>query len=132
MGLKKKDRKSRRDRDVTERSHGNARLDTVLRIVATDKTFEKTSDGNWVGRCIHCLSTLSVGPTGETVATIEHIVPVRTGGSNDDLKNLALACATCNNEKGVRHDPNYPRDPRAVEVIGSLLRRRKIRWRSAP
>jgi len=131
MGLKKKDKKSRRDRNTGDRSHGSARLELILMIAATDKTFERSTDGFWYGRCLHCSSSLRVGATGQTSASIEHIVPVSAGGSNSDMLNMALACISCNSEKGVRHDPNYPRDPRAVEVIESLLQRRLKRWREA-
>lgn len=131
MGLKKKDNKSRRDRETTERSHGSARLELIIKIASTDKTFEKYTDGFWYGRCLHCSSLLRVGSSGQTSASIEHIVPISAGGSNEDPLNLALACVGCNNEKGVRHDPNYPRDARAVEVIEALLQRRLKRWRTA-
>jgi len=128
LGLKKKGGRAKRGR-VPARSHGPARCDLVLRIAASDATFAASGDGGWLGRCLHCGSRLRVGPTGQTLATVEHIVPVSAGGSNVDLLNVALACVGCNNEKGVRHDPNYPRDPRAVEVIAALLRRRASQWR---
>lgn len=114
--------------EVEPRVKGLARQDKILEIVETDGTFEKGSSG-WVGSCLHCNTSIHVGVTGQSSATIEHIVPLCVGGSGSDLLNLALACSRCNNEKGIRHDPNYPSDPRAVEVVNTLLAKRKKRWR---
>ena len=44
--------------------------------------------------CMYCGATLTL----ET-ATIEHIVPL-AGNGLDDLRNMTLACATCNREAG--------------------------------
>ena len=60
--------------------------------------------------------------------TIEHIVP-RNHGGTDELDNLALACAGCNQEKGVRHDHKRANDPRLQAVIETLRVRRQERWR---
>lgn len=114
--------------DVEPRVKGLARQDRILEIVETDATFEACLSG-WIGRCLHCNTSIHVGPTGQSPATVEHIVPVCAGGSGSDLLNLALACSRCNNEKGIRHDPVYPSDPRAVEVVKTLLAKRKKRWR---
>lgn len=139
MGLKKKGNKKKRD--VAAHAHGPARLQQILDIVATDNTFEPIlasasayergphGEIGWKGRCLHCSAAIYVGCGGLTNATIEHIVPTSAGGSGTDLRNLALACSACNSEKGVRHDPNYGRNPRSTEIIHKLLATRKGRWR---
>ncbi|HEX2574095.1 MAG TPA: HNH endonuclease [Polyangia bacterium] len=105
----------------------------VLGIIATDNTFHKSDHRGaevWVGKCIHCNTHLVVGLDGVPIsqATIEHIVP-RTRGGTNDLENLALACARCNREKGIRHDPRRSDAARAQEVITRLQERRRQRWR---
>lgn len=105
----------------------------MLAIIATDDTFERVMTGAgeaWSGKCIHCNAHLVVGLDGEPVsrATIEHILP-RNHGGTDDLDNLALACARCNNEKGVRHDNKPKGDARLLEIIAKLAAKRKARWR---
>lgn len=103
----------------------------VLEIVATDATFERRRLRDreaWVGKCLHCNRKLLVSLEGDTEATIEHCLPQNHGGGNE-LTNLALACAPCNQRKGSRHDLKKPDDPRAREVIESLLARRRERWR---
>ena len=129
MGLKKKDNKSWRDKQVQNRTHGAARAKQILSIVGSDKLFSiVTRDGTFYeGPCIHCGTKLIVEFDGGTSATIEHIVPLSAAGSSVDISNLSLACKNCNNEKGVRHDPNYMRDPRSTEVINNLLSRREAR-----
>ena len=62
-------------------------------------------------------------------ASIEHIVP-RAHGGRDDLANLALACAACNHERGVRHDHHRRDDPKLLALIEQLQRRRRERWRA--
>jgi len=133
MGLKKKSRKKRELPDP--HAKGAARCRQALEIVATDNTFNLGFDSAgplWIGRCLHCNTAMYVRTNGGTDATVEHIVPTSKGGSGTDLMNLALACKECNNEKGVRHDQNYPRDKRACEVIGKLLEKRSERWRKPP
>jgi len=105
----------------------------ILDIVATDATFERTEYRGrevWLGKCLHCNAHLLVGLDGEPIsrATIEHIIPQAHGGT-DALENLALACARCNQGKGKRHDPHYPRDARAQELVTRLQARRRERWR---
>lgn len=105
----------------------------VLQIVATDRTFEPVEyDGcpAFAGKCIHCNRQLVVAADGAPLvrATIEHIVP-RTHGGGNDLGNLALACARCNHEKGVRHDRRRLDDPKLTEIVTRLQRRRRERWR---
>lgn len=115
------------------RPSGARRTALVLAVVRTDNTFEltKLNDGTelWVGRCIHCNRKLVVGQLGQTGATLEHIVPLSADGSPDDVRNLALACASCNNEKGIDHDPNVGRGGRSDEVIAALQEKRAKRWR---
>lgn len=105
----------------------------ILAIVATDSTFERAEQRGqavWIGKCLHCNAKLVVDESGEPIsrATIEHILP-RTHGGTDALANLALACARCNGEKGVRHDTRHRDDPRAKEIRERLLERRRARWR---
>ena len=66
---------------------------------------------------------------GSTNATIEHIVPLCDGGDPTDPRNLSLACASCNNEKGIRHDKHAGKGGRADEVIRALQEKRAHRWR---
>lgn len=113
-----------------------ARERTILAIVETDRTFVQETVGGrrlWVGRCIHCNSRLAIGLDGRPVsgATIEHLRPRHHGG-DEDLHNLALACASCNAEKGMHIDNRRRSDPRALEVVADALARRAARWRDAP
>lgn len=105
----------------------------ILAIVATDATFERTEHRGrevWLGKCLHCNAHLTIGLDGEPIsrATIEHIVPQVHGGGND-LGNLGLACARCNQNKGSRHDRHFHREPRVRELVERLLARRRERWR---
>ena len=106
-----------------------ARSTLVLGIVATDRTFGRDArvDG-YVGKCIHCRTKLVVSSRGETAATLEHVLPQSHGGT-DDLRNLALACARCNHEKGLRHDVRRANDPIFVELLTRLREERAKRWR---
>ncbi len=109
-----------------------SRATLVLGIVATDRTFAPDArvDG-FVGKCIHCRTKLVVTVRGETAATIEHVLPQSHGGT-DDLPNLALACARCNHEKGMRHDVRRANDPVFVELLERLRAERAKRWRAPP
>ncbi|MET0404109.1 MAG: HNH endonuclease [Cystobacter sp.] len=105
----------------------------ILDIVATDATFERTEHRGqevWLGRCLHCNTYLVIALSGEPIsrATIEHIVPQVHGGT-DDLGNLGLACARCNQGKGSRHDRHFHRDARVRDIVDRLLTRRRERWR---
>ena len=105
----------------------------LLEVAATDRTFEpKQIDGEQVleGKCIHCQRKLALRADGTPIngATLEHIVPKNHGGT-DDLENLAIACARCNSEKGLRHDHKRPDDPKLREVIQRLQERRRKRLR---
>lgn len=106
-------------------------------VVETDLTAERT-DGVWRARCLHCRTSLLLREDGEPLdgATLEHIVPrawfekrsaaalIAEFVGPDDPRNLALACARCNQSKGHGHDKNGPSDARAREVIVALLQRR--------
>ena len=103
----------------------------LLRVAATDRTFErKELDGEVVleGKCIHCQRKLALRADGAPIngATLEHIVPKNHGGT-DELENLAIACARCNSEKGLRHDHKRANDPKLQEVIERLQERRRKR-----
>ena len=104
-------------------------------------------DGIWSTRCLHCRSALQLHADGEPLglATLEHVVPQawfgrraasalteQVGADADDPRNLSLACARCNHDKGKGHDARGPRDARAREVIGALLDTRLLRWRPPP
>lgn len=83
----------------------------------------------WSGKCIHCNAKVFVDTDNSTSATIEHIKPLCDDGDPIDPRNLALACARCNNEKGVRHDKHAGEGGRADEVIAALQSKRAKRWR---
>ena len=114
----------------------NAKQRTILAIIATDTTFERAVAGErevWSGKCLHCNARLTVALDGQPIsrATIEHIVP-QTHGGTDDLRNLGIACARCNSEKGVRHDHKHRSDARLNEVVAKLTAKRQARWRDPP
>lgn len=103
---------------------------------ATDRTFELADlRGRPVlaGKCIHCNTKLVVDLEGREIsqATVEHILP-RTHGGDDSLENLAVACARCNGQKGVRLDPRRRDDPTLDRVISLLRERRRERMRPPP
>ena len=105
----------------------------LIRVAESDRTFErKEARGEVVleGKCIHCQRKLSLYLDGTPVndATLEHIVPKNHGGT-DDLDNLAIACARCNSEKGLRHDHKSQDDEKLNEVIATLQARRRDRLR---
>lgn len=105
------------------------------------------SGAGWTTRCLHCRSRLTAREDGtpEGHASLEHVVPqawfgkrtasmltARVGDDPDDARNLALACARCNQDKGKGPDARGPADARALEVVTALLDRRLMRWRPAP
>jgi hypothetical protein len=111
-----------------------SRAARVLSVVHTDRSFERKEvrgERVWVGRCIHCGSALVVSEDGATAATLEHIEPSTHGGT-DDVRNLALACARCNQRKGARLDVRRRDDPTLCAVIETLRQRRAARWRDDP
>ncbi|MEM1032040.1 MAG: HNH endonuclease [Myxococcota bacterium] len=101
----------------------------MLWSAATDRTFRRVEE-TLVGKCIHCRRRLAVSLRGTPVsaATLEHILPRHHGGT-DDLHNLAVACKSCNNLKGSRHDHRSADDPGLKRVVEGLLARRRERWR---
>ena len=103
----------------------------LLAAAVTDATFERqVLDGVrvWVGKCIHCGRKLVVGDDGRGLgeATLEHVWPQAQGGT-DDVRNLAVACARCNREKGKRHD--HLGGEGLARVVALLRARRAERWR---
>ena len=103
----------------------------LLEVAASDRTFEvKELDGERVleGKCIHCQRKLVLRMDGTPIngATVEHIIP-RNHGGTDDLENLAIACASCNSEKGLRHDHKRADDPKLRAIIERLQERRRQR-----
>ncbi len=128
------DGRGKRRRSPTRyRSTMSARTHSlVLAIVATDATFLRARYGEgeaFIGKCLHCGKRLVVAMDGTPIsrATIEHILP-RGHGGTDALENLGLACASCNSEKGVRHDAQSRFDGRLAEVVAALAAKRKERW----
>lgn len=119
---------------------------SFLAALATDAEAVE-SDGIWTTRCLHCRRRLQVAADGTALghASLEHVVPqawfgkraasaltARVGDMPNDPRNLALACARCNQDKGKGPDARGPADARAFEVVGSLLDTRLSRWREAP
>ena len=112
----------------------NRKRRLLLRVAASDRTFEpKELEGSAVleGKCIHCQKKLVLAEDGTPLngATLEHIIPKNHGGT-DELENLAIACARCNAEKGLRHDHKRRNDPKLQEIVGRLQTRRRERFRS--
>jgi 5-methylcytosine-specific restriction endonuclease McrA len=115
----------------------------LLRAVETDARASRLADGGWVVPCLHCQSKLTVSAHGEPhgATTLEHIVPrswfgraaardlVARVGEPDAPRNLAAACARCNQQKGKTHDADGPSSARAREVVRQLLDRRADRFR---
>jgi 5-methylcytosine-specific restriction endonuclease McrA len=103
----------------------------LLAAAVTDATFERTLlDGQrvWIGKCIHCNSKLVLADDGRSLgeATLEHIFPEAQGGTND-VKNLAVACARCNRQKGARHD--HKKGEGLDRLVATLRAKREERWR---
>jgi 5-methylcytosine-specific restriction endonuclease McrA len=102
----------------------------MTRVAQTDLTFERRGE-LWVGKCLICNGPLAFdAQTGEG-ATLEHI-HARGRGGTEELANLALVHARCNNEKGRRWDPKRCRsDSEYGAFVHRLLERRQARWRGA-
>lgn len=82
-----------------------------------------------VGKCIHCNTKIILTLQGDTVsATLEHIVPKGHGGTND-IKNLALACNPCNNHKGRFEDLKHANDPKFIQMVEFLQKKKLSRKR---
>lgn len=116
-----------------------------LRALQTDSQAEALPDGGYRTRCLHCRARLEFKPDGEPrgAGSLEHVIPQawfdkraaaalcgRVGNDPNDARNLALACATCNQSKGKGPDAKGPQDARAFEVVSALLERRLERWRA--
>ena len=117
-------------------------LRRLLRLaLETDALAVQDADG-WSTRCLHCRSALRFTTEGEPLngATLEHAVPrswfekraaaaITMGLEGaDDPRNLALACARCNQQKGKGPDAQGPGDPRALEIVARLAEARRARW----
>ena len=96
-----------------------------VRVAESDRRF-RLERGVWAGPCLFCGGRLALDPRTGDGATLEHIRP-RTDGGTDDLANLGLAHARCNNEKGRRTDPKHRRqaDPERYERIVQMLLARR-------
>jgi 5-methylcytosine-specific restriction endonuclease McrA len=106
-------------------------------VARTDSTFELIysrvgRSPIWIGKCIHCKAKHVLAADGEPIsaATLEHINP-RCHGGSDELNNLAIACESCNQEKGHRHDKQAANDPKRLAQVATLHERRRMRWRDA-
>jgi 5-methylcytosine-specific restriction endonuclease McrA len=114
-----------------------------LLALAHDAEAALRADGRWRTRCLHCRSTLEFDADGTPLGhgTLEHVVPQawfgkraaaaltrEVGDAANDARNLALACAGCNHDKGKGPDARGPTDERAREVVAALLARRLERW----
>ena len=122
-----------------------AKLRSLFRLaVATDTEATPGPDGTWTTRCLHCRTRLQVAADGEALggSSLEHVVPqawfglraaagltTQVGEDRDDPRNLAVACRTCNQDKGKGPDARGPQDHRAHEVVAMLLAKRLDRWR---
>lgn len=73
-------------------------------------------------RCEYCRLPQQIGATVRF--HIEHIRPCQHGG-NDDPANLALACPTCNWNKG----PNMSAVDPKTDILSPLFNPRSDRWR---
>ena len=117
-----------------------------LLALATDSEAVE-SGGTWTTRCLHCRSRLQATSDGSALghASLEHVVPqawfgkraaaaltARVGDFPNDPRNLVLACARCNQDKGKGPDARGPGDARAFQVVEALLERRLSRWRATP
>ena len=116
----------------------------LLLAAVTDAEATRDAAGTWTTRCLHCRSRLQIAADGSALGatSLEHVVPRAwfgkraagplTGRVDDDAdsaRNLALACARCNQDKGKGPDARGPADTRAFEVVAALLARRLVRWR---
>lgn len=98
------------------------------RVAETDATFTLYGHA-WVGKCLICNGPIAFDMgTGEG-ATLEHI-RARSRGGTDDPRNLGVAHASCNAEKGRRWDKKRRRTPEEYEgFVARFLARRQERWR---
>lgn len=118
-----------------------------LLALSHDAQAEPLTDGRWRTRCLHCRARLEFKPDGEPLGagSLEHVVPqswfgkraahslcARVDHQPNDARNLALACAGCNQAKGKGPDARGPQDARALEVVHAALDRRLARWSQPP
>lgn len=98
------------------------------RVAETDATF--TLHGRaWVGKCLICNGPIAFDARTGEGATLEHI-RARSRGGTDDPRNLGVAHASCNAEKGRRWDKKRRRTPEEYEsFVAGFLARRQERWR---
>ncbi|HRD73703.1 MAG TPA: HNH endonuclease [Aquimonas sp.] len=109
-----------------------------------DAEAQGIADG-WETRCLHCRARLQFARSGEPLGagSLEHVIPQAWFGKraastlcasvdNDPNhpRNLAVACGRCNQSKGKGPDARGPADPRALQVITTMLARRQSRWRT--
>jgi 5-methylcytosine-specific restriction endonuclease McrA len=118
-----------------------AQAKLVLQVIRTDREAQLT-DAGWVTKCLFCRKALVLSADGKHRggASLEHIVPrswfdhraaadlIETFEGPNDLRNLALACRSCNSGKGSGHDANGPLDFRAREIVTALLEKRAARY----
>ena len=123
-----------------------AKLKALFRTaIATDTEAIRGADGVWTTRCLHCRTRLQVADDGTALggSSLEHVVPqawfglraaaaltAQVGDDRDDARNLAIACRTCNQDKGKGPDARGPTDARAYAVVETLLAKRLVRWRA--
>jgi 5-methylcytosine-specific restriction endonuclease McrA len=121
-------------------------LRPLLRLAAATDRDAQLANGTWETRCLHCRTRLSITEAGDPLGstTLEHIVPRswfgRRGAEDlveglagaSDPRNLALACARCNQQKGRGPDAAGPSDARAREIVRALLERRAARYIEDP
>jgi 5-methylcytosine-specific restriction endonuclease McrA len=115
-----------------------------LMALALDTDMEaRIEDGLRRTRCLHCRAHLAVAADGAPLGavTLEHVVPRSWFGRRaaadltagltgpDDPRNLALACARCNQQKGRGPDAAGPANARAHEIVAGLLAARLKRYR---
>lgn len=121
-----------------------ARLRQLMLSAARSDSCAEASDRGWITRCLHCRSRIGIAADGEPWpgTTLEHVVPrawfgkpaaaalVARVGAADDARNLALACARCNHQKGRGPDAQGPADAKARAIVERLLETRLLRWRA--
>ncbi|HWE39917.1 MAG TPA: HNH endonuclease [Isosphaeraceae bacterium] len=104
------------------------RGEILARVARTDATFS-IREGQWVGKCLICNGPIAFDPRTGEGATLEHI-RARARGGTDDPRNIGLAHARCNSEKGRRWDPRSRRPADDYDAfVARLIERRASRWR---
>ena len=117
-------------------------LRQLVGLALDTDTEARTENGLRRTRCLHCRAHLTVARDGTPLgtSTLEHIVPRSWFGRRaaddltagltgpDDPRNLAIACARCNQQKGRGPDAAGPADARAHEIVTALLARRRARF----